>query len=85
MPTYLPRPGRANGVPVPQLVALRKKAGLSQWALAERAQVSRQTISRLEQGANARYATIALLAKALKVTSTRLIRPVSGSRVDRSD
>lgn len=66
--------GRTNGVPVPQLAFLRKQAGLSQRRLAERARVSRQTINRLEQGANARYDTIELLAQALKVTPTRLVR-----------
>src|SRR5690348_1527431 len=67
--------GRTNGVPVPQLTLLRKHAGFSQRALAERAKVSRQTINRLEQGANARYDTIKRLAQALKVTPARLVRP----------
>jgi len=74
-----PEPARTNGVPVPQLAALRKRAGLSQRALAERSRVSRHTISRLEQGAVARYTTIALLAATLHVTPARLIqalRPV---------
>jgi transcriptional regulator with XRE-family HTH domain len=66
--------GRSNGVPVPQLAFLRKQAGLSQRGLAERARLSRQTINRLEHGANARYDTIELLAQALKVTPTRLVR-----------
>ncbi|HLV97064.1 MAG TPA: helix-turn-helix transcriptional regulator [Ktedonobacterales bacterium] len=70
-----PETGRANGVPVPQLATLRKRAGLSQRALAERARVSRHTISRLEQGAIARYTTIALLAETLHVTPSRLIQP----------
>ena len=70
-----PETGRANGVPVPQLATLRKKAGLSQRALAERARVSRHTISRLEQGAIARYTTIVLLAATLHVTPAHLIRP----------
>jgi transcriptional regulator with XRE-family HTH domain len=68
------RARRSNGVPVPKLAFLRKQAGFSQRALAERAKVSRQTINRLEQGANARYDTIKLLAKALQVTPSRLIR-----------
>lgn len=72
---HLPESARANGVPVPQLATLRKRAGLSQRALAERARVSRHTISRLEQGAIARYTTIALLAATLHVTPARLIRP----------
>lgn len=69
-----PGAGRTNGVPVPQLAFLRKQAGISQCTLAERARLSRQTINRLEQGANARYDTIALLAQALKVRPARLIR-----------
>ena len=69
-----PRSGRTNGVPVPQLALLRKHAGLSQRALAEQASVSRQTINRLEQGANARYDTIKRLAQVLKVAPARLVR-----------
>lgn len=65
---------RTNGVPVPQLARLRKQAGLSQRALAERARVSRQTINRLEHGANARYDTITLLTQALKVSPAHLVR-----------
>ncbi len=67
--------GRTNGVPVPQLARLRKRAGLSQQALADRAGLSLPTISRLERGANARYVTIELLARALQVPPARLIRP----------
>ena len=77
MSTTSPGSGRTNGVPVPQLARLRKRAGLSQHALAERAELSMQTISRLERGANARYVTIALLAKALRVAPARLIEPLS--------
>jgi transcriptional regulator with XRE-family HTH domain len=69
-----PGSGRANGVPVPQLAVLRKRLGLSQRALAEQARVSTQTISRLEQGANARFETISLLAQALQVPPSRLIQ-----------
>ena len=64
-----------NGVPVPQLLQLRKQAGISQRALAERAGLSMQTISRLEHGANARYDTITLLAQALHVPAARLVKP----------
>jgi transcriptional regulator with XRE-family HTH domain len=65
---------RANGVPVPRLAAVRKRAGLSQSTLAELAGVSEQTISRLERGAKARFTTIALLAQALRVPPARLLR-----------
>ena len=73
--------GRTNGVPVPQLAFLRKQAGLSQSTLAERAKLSRQTINRLEQGANARYDTIELLAQALNVKPVRLIRSPRQARI----
>ncbi len=65
---------RINGVPVPQLATLRRQAGLSQRTLAKHAGLSMQTVSRLEHGANARYDTIDLLAQALGVSPTRLIR-----------
>lgn len=64
----------SNGVPVPQLAALRKRAGLSQGELAERAGLTRTTITRLEQGGIARYQTIDKLASALNTTRQRLIR-----------
>jgi transcriptional regulator with XRE-family HTH domain len=63
-----------NGVPVPMLALMRQRAGLSQQELAERAGVGRYTISRLERGANARYATIDKLAQALGTVRTRLIQ-----------
>lgn len=69
--TVLPR---ANGVPVPRLAAVRKREGLSQRALAGLAGVSEQTVSRLERGANARYTTLLLLARALQVPPPRLLR-----------
>lgn len=68
------RPTHANGVPVPRLATMRKRAGLSQRALASLAGVSEQTISRLERGANARYTTLDLLARALQVPPRRLLR-----------
>ncbi|HEY7413757.1 MAG TPA: helix-turn-helix transcriptional regulator [Ktedonobacteraceae bacterium] len=74
MTTPQPRASKTNGVPVPQLVTLRKNAGLSQRTLAERARLCVTTISRIEQGANARYDTIELLAQALNVPPARLTR-----------
>ncbi len=64
----------SNGIPVPQLAALRKRAGLSQGELADRAGLTRTTITRLEQGGIARYQTIDKLATALNTTRQRLIR-----------
>ena len=77
-----PEVKRTNGVPVPQLARLRKRAGLSQRALAARAGLSMQTISRLERGANARYVTIELLAQTLQVAPARLIKPVSRKQAE---
>lgn len=77
MGSSAPEAKRTNGVPVPQLARLRKRASLSQRALAERAGLSLQTISRLERGANARYVTIHLLAQTLQVAPSRLTRPMS--------
>ncbi len=57
--------GNTRGVPVPSLVVLRKRAALSQEELAELAGVGRATISRLERGGSASFATIERLAKAL--------------------
>lgn len=74
MTTQQVRACKTNGVPVPQLTTLRKQTGISQRTLAERARLCVQTISRLEQGANARYDTIELLAQALQVTPARLIK-----------
>lgn len=64
----------SNGVPVPQLATLRKRMGLSQGELAERAGLTRTTITRLEQGGIARYQTLDKLASALNTTRQRLIR-----------
>lgn len=75
-----PQAAKTNGVPVPQLATLRKRAALSQRALAERAGLHMQTISRLECGGNARYSTISLLAKALDVPPARLVRPTRHHR-----
>jgi transcriptional regulator with XRE-family HTH domain len=64
----------SNGVPVPQLATLRKRAGLSQGELAERSGLTRTTVTRLEHGGIARYQTIDKLASALNTTRQRLIR-----------
>jgi transcriptional regulator with XRE-family HTH domain len=66
-------PGNIKGVPVPQLAALRRKAGFSQEELARRSGVGRTTIYRLEQGANAHFYTIEKLAKALRTSRKRLM------------
>ncbi|HEY7413756.1 MAG TPA: helix-turn-helix transcriptional regulator [Ktedonobacteraceae bacterium] len=69
-----------RGVPVPQLLKLRKHVGLSQEELAARAGLARSTITKLEHGANARYATIDKLAEALQTTREGLIHPKRGRK-----
>jgi transcriptional regulator with XRE-family HTH domain len=75
-----PQGSSPRGVPVPRLATLRRQKGLSQAELAERADVGTSTISRLERGANAHYATIDLLAAALGATRERLIKPLRRKR-----
>lgn len=58
--------------PVPHLSHLREAAFLSQYELAQRAQVARSTIARLERGEDARRGTIRRLADALGVTPRQL-------------
>lgn len=65
---------------MPGLAALRKRAGLSQKELAARSGVTRQTISRIEQGGHAYYDTIDKLAKALRISRKRLLEDVMASR-----
>ena len=66
--------GDTRGVPVPSLASFRKRASLSQEELAERAGIGRNTISRLEHGANAHYDTIDKLAEALGTTRAQLTK-----------
>ena len=77
-------PEDSRGVPVPQLAALRRRAGLSQEELAARSGVARSTITKLEHGANARYSTIDKLAEALHTTREGLIRPKRGRKTSPS-
>lgn len=69
-----------KGIIVPGLATARKRAGLSQKELAARAGVTRQTISRIEQGGHAYYDTLDKLAKALHVSRKRLLEETSPLR-----
>lgn len=73
-------PDETRGVLVPGLAALRKRAGLSQKELAARSGVTRQTISRLEQGGHGYYDTIDKLAKALRISRKRLLEEITPQR-----
>jgi transcriptional regulator with XRE-family HTH domain len=66
-----------KGIALPGLATVRKRAGLSQKELAARAGVTRQTISRIEQGGYAYYDTLDKLAKALRVSRKRLLEDIT--------
>jgi DNA-binding XRE family transcriptional regulator len=73
-----------------QLRRLRRLRGLTQEALADRADVSRDLVAKLEQGRRrtARITSLASLARALDVELSALVRsatPVSESASSRSD
>lgn len=55
---------------------LREAAGLSQQALATRANIAMRTLARIEQGEDVRLATLALLAEALGTTAAALLDPI---------
>lgn len=54
---------------------LREAAGLSQQALATRANIAMRTLARIEQGEDVRLATLALLATALGTSAAALLAP----------
>jgi transcriptional regulator with XRE-family HTH domain len=62
-----------KGITLPHLAAWRDARGLSQGDLAALAGVGVATLSRIENGANARYDTIDKLCKALRISRERLI------------
>ena len=64
-----------RGLAAPELKTLRHRAGWSQEELEKRSGVSVATISRLERGGRAHVPTLDLLAEALGVSRTRLLRP----------
>ena len=59
------------------LRALRERAALSQRELAQRAGTTQTTISRLEQGYDARPTTTRRLARALRVQPADLMGPMA--------
>lgn len=63
-----------KGTPLPYLRAWREWRGMSQEELSRKAEVTPATISRLENGAVARFGTIAKLATALQITREQLMR-----------
>lgn len=66
---------------MPRLAILRNRAGLSQRELSDQAGLGRNTISRLEQGGNARYDTIDKLAQALGTKRAALIQPLRQKQI----
>lgn len=67
-----------KGTPLPYLRAWREWRGMSQEELSRVAEVTAATISRLENGAVARFGTIAKLATALQITREQLMRSDPG-------
>jgi transcriptional regulator with XRE-family HTH domain len=59
---------------VPQLAALRRDRALTQEELADKAGVSLTTVRRGESGKSLRQSSVRKLARALKVSTTRLQR-----------
>lgn len=65
-------PPRPTTAPTPSLLYWRMQKGLIQVQLAQRADVDRATIQRLEAGGEARLSTITKLAAVLDVTPAQL-------------
>jgi predicted transcriptional regulator len=65
-------PPRPTTAPTPSLLHWRMQKGLIQVQLAQRADVDRATIQRLEAGGEARLSTITKLAAVLDVTPAQL-------------
>ena len=71
----------SKGTPLPYLRAWRERRGMSQEELSRLAEVTPATISRLENGAIARFGTIAKLATALQITREQLMRSDPGKEL----
>lgn len=63
------------GRPATEVRRQRQALGLSQQTLATRAGVSLRTLARIEQGEDARLATLASIASALGTTTAELLAP----------
>lgn len=65
--------GRPSGRPIPYLRAWRDAKLITATDLADRADVSRTALSRIEHGSNASYETIRKLATALGIAPEELL------------
>lgn len=63
-----------RGVPLPHLAAWRRYVALTQSELAERADVSRPTITRAERGEPVSLPNVRAIAEALGITVQKLYR-----------
>ncbi len=66
---------KGTGVTVPGLYAYRERALLTQQGLAEKARISRKTISDAEQGARISRNNARKLAEALSIEAALLLQP----------
>ena len=67
-----------KGVELPHLQAWRLWKGLKQEELAQLAEVTQSTISKIENGGEARLGTVAKLAKALGIEREQLLHEEPG-------
>lgn len=76
-----------NAAPFPgdRLKEARRRRGLTQEALAERANLSVGVIKKLERGGTGRLETYHVLARALKVRTSALLEPAGPHETRRSD
>ncbi|TJZ94435.1 helix-turn-helix domain-containing protein [Actinacidiphila oryziradicis] len=71
--------------PGDRLKEARRRRGLTQEALAERANLSVGVIKKLERGGTGRLETYHVLARALKVRTSALLEPAGPHETRRSD
>lgn len=73
----------STGIQLPHLQAWRLWKGLLQQELAEQSGVTQATISRIENGGEARLGTIAKLAKGLGISREQLLHAQPGEKKER--